>query len=266
MKHFFGLMIISVAIFSCSDNSSSNKQVQSENQQQATFINYIKKQCSEYENKINDIQKKDFFTNYQKQIIVFSDSIGLLKDWKGVITKIESTSGMLSDKVTILTLEIKVKLGDYKNITFESKNFIENTSLDSNLVYGQLKNLSVGSTVFFDGLISKTKDNQIDYSGYHLHDEDNVCDPKINFYTVSVSPTKLAFANSANISKVTDIQFKTFKKMDESVKGKITSKELKNLLNEYKAEANSLMNNLATEEKKYIYSLTECLGSQFTNN
>ena len=173
---------------------------------------------------------------------------------------------MLSDKVTVLTLEIKIKLGDYKDIVFESKKFIENTSLDSNLVYGQLKNLRVGSTVFFDGLIAKNKENQIDYSSYHLHDEDNVCDPQINFYTLSISPTKTAFANSTNISKVTDIQFKTFKTMEESVKGKMTSKELKNKLSDYKSEVEPLMKSLTTDEKKYVFSFTECLGSQFNKN
>jgi hypothetical protein len=265
MKYFFGIITL-VVIFSCSDSSSSNKEVQSENLQQDTFIRYIKKQCSEYENRINDIQKKEFFSNYQKQIIIFSDSIGFFKNWKGIVTKIESAPGILSDKVTVLTLEIKIPIGNFKNITFESTKSIENASIDSNLVYGQLKNLSVGSTIFFDGLISKNKDNQIDYSGYHLHDEDNVCTPKINFYTVSVSTTKVAFTNSVNITKVTDIQFKIFKKMEESVKGKITSKELQKLLSEYKAEAISLINTLTTEEKKYIYSLTECLRSQFTKN
>jgi hypothetical protein len=245
------------------NNSNNSNIVQTENSQQDQFVNYLKKQCVAFENQINAIQKKDFLTNYQKQIVLLSDSIGLFKNWKGTISKIETSPGVTSDKITVLKLEIKIKLGDYRDITFVSNKIIENTTLDSNLLYGQLKNLRVGSSVYFDGFIAKNKDNEFDYRGYHLHDEDNICDPEINFYTVSVSPIKLTFANSANITKVTDIQFKTFKRMEESVKGKISSKELKNYLNEYKVEADPLMKSLVLDEKKYIYSLTESLGSQF---
>lgn len=240
-------------------------QVQIRNLQESSFVNYINKQCEEFGNQINEIQKQEFLTNYQKQTTQFSDSIGLFKNWKGVLERLK-TFDWSSDKITELTFEINIKLTEDKDMTFSVRKLIKNSALDSSLLYQQLKNLREGSTIYFDGFIAKDKENKIEYTGYNFDDESKICNPEIKFYVVSVSNTKLDFNNSPNFNKVTNIEFKTFHQMAEAVKGKLTSKELKANLIKNKNEVEPLMNSFTTNEKKYIYSLTECLRSQFNQN
>ncbi len=149
-------------------------------------------------------------------------------------------------------------------MTLISKRFFNNKNIDSNLTYRQLKNLTTGSTVYFDGFLAKDKENKIDYDIlFSSGNEDKICDPDINFYLVSVSKDKLNFISSENFKKVNNIQLGIWKIMEDRVNKKISEAQFKNKLNEFKKQVEPLVTSFTPEEKEYMQSLTDCLALQF---
>ncbi len=151
-----------------------------------------------------------------------------------------------------------------QELTLISKRFFSNKNIDSNLIYKQLKNLTTGSTVYFDGFLARDKDNKIDYDVLFSSDNrDKICDPDIIFYLVSISKDKITFTSSDKFKKINEIQMSIWQTMEDRVSKKITEKEFKNKLNEYKKQLDPLAASFTKDEKEYFQSFTDCLASQF---
>lgn len=263
MKSITGLGLLLLLLFSCQDQQQ--KKIEPENIQQDKFINFLMKSCENYGNQGNDIQRREYFNQFEKDIISLSDSIGIFNNWKGAIKEIK-TFDWSSQNSTELDVEIEIKLSEYKELTLISKRFFSNKNIDSNLTYRQLKNLTTGSPVYFDGFLARDKENKINYDIlFSSNNEDKICDPDINFYLVSISKDKLNFTSSDNFKKVNNIQLNTWKVMEDRVDKKITETQFKNKLNEFKKQAEPMVSSFTPEEKEYMQSLTDCLGSQFSS-
>ncbi len=251
-----------ILLFGC-QNQTQQKKTDPENPQQEHFISFLTKSCDTYENQGNDIQRREYFNQFEKDIVKLSDTLGVFSNWKGTIKEIK-TFDWNSQNSTELDVEIEIKLSEYQEITFISKRFFSNKNIDSNLTYRQLKNLSTGSTVYFDGFIAREGDNKIDYDILFSSDNrDKICDPDIKFYIISIGKDKLQFTTTEKFKKVNTIQMNIWKTMEERVSKKLTETQFKNKLNDYKKQLDPLVASFTPEEKTYVQSFTDCLVSQF---
>ena len=266
MRKFTIFFCVLISFFGC-QNPTQQKVTQAENKQQDKFIGFLKEQCNDYSTKVNDIQRKEFFDQYEKNIVNLSDSIGILNNWEGTIKDIK-TFDWSSNEATELRVELEIKLSDdYQKLTFISDRILANKSLDSNLIYNQVKNLTIGSSVYFDGFFSKNKANKLDFkSPITFDNKDKICDPDINFYLVSISKNKLAFTNSDKFKKVNEIQLAIWKTMEDRVEKKITESQFKNKLRDFKNLLEPLATTFTKEEKQYVASMTNCLVLQFNKD
>lgn len=242
---------------------TEKKKSEPENTQQEHFVSFVTKSCDTYGNQSNDIQRREYFNQFEKDIAKLSDTLGVFSNWKGTIKEIK-TFDWSSQNSTELDVEIEIKLSEYQEITFISKRFFSNKNIDSNLTYRQLKNLTTGSTVYFDGFIARDGDNKIDYDILMSSDNrDKICDPDMKFYIISIGKDKLQFTTTDNFKKVNTIQMNIWKTMEDKVSKKITETQFKNKLNDYKKQLDPLVASFAPEEKTYVQSFTDCLVSQF---
>lgn len=242
---------------------TETKKLESENTQQAHFLSFMTKTCDVYRKQSNDIQRREYFNQFEKDIIKLSDTLGIFSNWKGTIKEIK-TFDWSSQNSTELDVEIEIKLSEYQEITFISKRFFSNKNIDSNLTYRQLKNLTTGSTVYFDGFIARDGDNKIDYDILMSSDKrDKICDPDMKFYIISIGKNKLQFTTTDTFKKVNTIQMNIWKTMEDKVSKKITETQFNNKLKNYKKQLDPLVASFTPEEKMYLQSFTDCLVSQF---
>jgi hypothetical protein len=250
-----------ILLLSC--QSATEKKVEPENSQQEHFIKFLTKSCETYESQSNDIQRREYFIQFEKDIVKLSDTLGVFNNWKGTIKRIK-TFDWSSQNSTELDVEIEIKLSEYQDITFISKRFFNNKNIDSNLTYRQLKNLTTGSTVYFDGFVARDADNKIDYDVLMTSDNrDKICDPDMKFYIISIGKDKLQFTTTDKFKKVNSIQMDVWKTMEDKVSKRITESQFKNKLNDYKKQLDPLVASFTPEEKAYVQSFTDCLVSQF---
>jgi len=104
---------LGLLLFVSCQNPTQQKTAEPENPQQDKFISFLKKNCEAYENQSNDIQRREYFNQYENDIIKVSDSIGIFNNWKGTIKEIK-TFDWSSQNSTELDVEIEIKLSDYQ--------------------------------------------------------------------------------------------------------------------------------------------------------
>lgn len=254
-------LILLTTFFSC-DTQPKQKLV-SENIQQDSFLQFLKASCASYNGKTNDIQKGEYLKEYEKKLLTYVDSVGVIQNWKGIIKDIRSTNWDSYNAVEFKT-EIKIALSDYQDLTFETSKFISNKEKDSSLVYQQLKNLAVGTTVYFSGIISKNDENNIDFGlSLSLNEGDKICDPEIKFHLAYITKDKDEIKISKNISDAIQIQNSVWKTMDDRVNKKLNEKAFKSKLQEYKISLDKIFPLLTETEKNYIKALTQSFADQF---
>lgn len=259
---FFSLLTI--FLIGC-QNQAEKKADVPENLQQDKFLSFLKANCAGYENQKNDIQRGEFLKQFEKDFVSFSDSLGILTNWKGKLKRIK-TFDWTTNNVTEVEVEIEINLASYQNLTFVSQRFFSNKNIDSNLTYRQLKNLTNGSTVYFDGFLAKDKDNKIDYAlSLSLDKSDKICSPDIKFYLISVAKEKLKFTDSDIFKIANSVQLEIWKAMDDAVNGRINKAQLQSKLNGFKKQIDSVSSKFSPEEKAYFQSSTDCLSLQFNS-
>lgn len=99
-------------LFGCQDQTQQKK-TEPEHIQQDKFISFLIKSCDNYGNQGNDIQRREYYNQFENDIIKLSDSIGIFNNWKGAIKEIK-TFDWSSQNSTELDVEIEIKLSEYK--------------------------------------------------------------------------------------------------------------------------------------------------------
>lgn len=237
-----------------------------ENIQQDKFTTFLKQKHNAYERAGNDIAKSEFVSKYEKDLVDLSDSLGIIKNWKAVVEDIIVFDWTSYDAKEI-TVELKINLSQYYDLIFFCKKMYSNKDINSSLVYRQLKTLRKGQTVYFDGILSKNKDNKIDFytffSGNTEPDNGTITRPYINLNLISISRSKQSINNSEKINKILTAQLDVWKSMNDYSKKKISQKVLQRKFKSIAKEIKPLTDSLSKEEKDYIQSVTTCLGDQF---
>lgn len=256
-----------IALVSCQMNS--NKSIKPAfNTQQTTFYNYLHQKTNEQYKTENDIQKNEFLENYQIDLIQLIDSIGLLHNWIGTLEDFKLNNS--DENTVILSITIKLTLDDNHSITLHNdcpltkeKGFA--SSIDSSLIYQNLKNLNVGSQVYFDGFFSRTKDKKLDYT-YSATQENAPGDYNvdINYHFVSISADSLSFTYDKKMNKIFELTKECWSYMSDAVvTHKISNSVLKTKLKSIKTRLDPLMGDITADERMYIMSLGNCYKNQW---
>lgn len=264
------LLFIIILIFaSCYSNQTNNRY---QSKEQNRFNQFILQSNKEYAELGNDIQKEEYFKDYLFELSRLSDSIGVLKNWKGHITKIKveepNIFNGLKDDYRLLNIEIKIKL-NYQDFTFYCKKLYKLDEADSLLLYSQAKNISVNSEIYFDGFISKNSENQVNFmTSISSREIDpyyrgKLFSPEIKFHIISLSPNQLKYNNDSIVNLLMDKSSLIWKSMSDFSKGIISRKKLNSIMTDNKSEIEFLMTQLSYEEKSYIKSYTNCLNLEF---
>ncbi len=269
MKKITRMLIVSLLLLGCQNVDQNQK---AESPQQQKFADFLQKNCNEYGHQLNDIQRMDYLKQFEKDIVKFCDTLGVFHNWKGKIKSITTFEG------ESIEIDVDIEVFGKSKVNFINKRFFtpynkkpgdpkpQSLFVDSELIYRQLKNLTVGTIVYFDGFIASDSDG-ISYTGQSGKDNpfssglDKICYPDMNFYLISISKDKLQF--SEKLKQINIIQMNIWKTMNEKASNILTENQFVSKLNEYKKQIDPLFHTLNANEREYTKSFGDCLFLQF---
>jgi hypothetical protein len=268
VKSFFisllTLLLIGVFILGC-ENSTKNKKESSENAQQDRFVSFMKKNCDAYEKMSNDIQKNEFYSLFENELVKLSDTLGVFTNWKGTIKNIQIYDWG-SSKATQIKADIELKHSEGKILKLKCEKYFNKNEIDSNLTYRQLKTLSNGSIVYFDGFLARNKDKKVDIEKTFSIGANEICEPAFKFHIISITNEKLEFTSQDNFKQAIQIQTQVMQAVDERANKKISEMEFTKRVKDFKKQLDNLNVLFTKEQKAYFQSYTDCLVSQLYAN
>jgi len=270
LNRFLCLLFLLV-LFSCQYQSKTKSDVKStpENIQQDKFISFLKLNHEIYNGISNDINKSEFVSKYENDLANLSDSLGIFRNWKGQIDDI-SIFDWTTDNLKEITVRLDINVSEYYHLTLTCQKMYSTKNIDSALVYRQLKKLVKGQDVYFDGILSRDKDNKIAYNSLFTSntepDNGKLTTPYMNFNIISISREKFTPTNLSNFDKTIETQLDIWKSMNDYTKGIITRSSLQRKLKMTAIEIKPIVDSLSYDEKEYIKSLTNCMSDQFQNS
>lgn len=261
------VLIVLVVLMSCQMNSNKSTKPAC-NDQQMTFYKFLQQESNEQCKTENDIQKNEFLEKYQRDLVQLIDSIGLIHNWIGTLEDFKLSGD--DENAVVLTITIKLTIDEYHSITLHNECPLTKkqgfaSSIDSSLIYQKLKNLTVGSQIYFDGFFSRTKYKKLDYPYSGISDNaPNDYNIDINFHFVSISADSLTFISDNKMSKIFDLTKECWSYMtDAAVTHKISSSVLSKNLKSIKLRLEPLIGSITAEERSYIVSLGNCYKNQW---
>lgn len=254
----FNVLLFAVlGLFMANCNPQTSKK-QSKTQQQSfnEFLN-IKKEL-EYRQG-NDIQKKEFFKQFETDLFKYLDSVKVFTNWKGQIKDIKTKE---FDKSTLLEFEIFYEPEKYREITFHCSYLVNNDSLNNNYLFNKVKNLSNYSTVYVDGFIKRKLDNTVSYYMENLFEE-HISYPHYKFNVIEISKESKADTLSQILQNAIVVDFEVMDLFKENFKKKITQEERNKKLDSLKFD--SVQSVLSEHEKIYSQRIRQFLLNDFMN-
>ncbi|HHT22634.1 MAG TPA: hypothetical protein GXZ87_04890 [Bacteroidales bacterium] len=256
MKKIFFIILISITLFFVSCNIKSQDDKTTQQQDFFEFLNYKEHIMKQQK---NDIQKDEFFMQFEKDLFDYVDSVGLFINWQGVINDIKSES--IGDN-TALSFKIYSISRDNHNLEFNCTHLIDNHNISTDYIYNTVKNMPENTMVYFDGFI-RTKNIGEVYYHSSSSKESNIELPKYKFWIIDLSPEKRTDTLSTAMQKAVSIAYEANKPLKMQFNKQITKKESDDKLKELIPQLDEAKTQLSNNEKLYIERLSTCLIYNF---
>lgn len=256
MKKILLFSVIAILFVGCTPSK-----VKYGNQQQQNFDDFLAKKNEISYSQANDIQEKEFYKQFEKEIFEYIDSIKLLVNWKGNIRNIKTE---VSGEQTAVIFEIYYKPEEHREITFECIHLVETTNLDSDYIYNQVKNISEYSSIYFDGLIRTKNNNQVYYNMRSPGNDRNIAYPNYYLWIVDIGIVDIQIPKrsdtlSKNLQNAVNYCYKINEPLKLHFLNKISKKESDKEFQSLLPEFENLKSHLTENEKSYIQRLNTCL-------
>jgi hypothetical protein len=259
MKKLLMLFAANVLLFtSCIDNTNYAK---IENEQQLAFDKFLKSNKELEFNQANEIQKKEFFKKYEHDLYCYVDSMKLLKNWKGVISKIDTEP--TGNASTLITFTITYQPEKFREVTFNCMHIAPTDSLKYDVIYNEVKDISDYSQVYFDGIIRVKNDSTISYDMRRPGDDLNISYPKYDFFIVDVRKENNPSFHTKALIKAIDCSYRMQEPLKLNYLKLISKKEKEQRWNQLLPEYEKAKKNLSENEIKYIGRVNESLTLNF---
>jgi len=245
-----------IAFAGCVETST----VKFENQQQQNFDNFLAEKRKMSHNQGNDIQKKEFYNQFEKDLFNYIDSVKLFVNWKGTIKDIKTKE---SGKSTSVEYEIVYQPEQYRKVTFRCTHLVETANLGNDYIYNIVKNLNNNSTVYFDGHIRTSNKDLVYYDWRSAGDELNIPYPQYYLWIIDIGATKRNDSLSDNLKKAVEVSYKIIQPLRLRYQNKISKAEEDKMLKGLVSEFESVQSHLTDEEKLYVQRLNTSLTNNF---
>lgn len=251
MQKFFLLLFTFFCIISC--EVSTNKQGVFTNKSQNDFERILVKY-----NKVrygNDIQKSEAICQLDSAIFHYIDSVKYFVNWKSKIQDLSVKDRVIEGKqYKELTFQLYYTPEKYREVRFDCASLIDVDSLEVNLLYNKVKNISNYSEVYFDGIIQKN--NLGDYDKrlvkYSRSASDLVLSyPVFKFTIFNVTQQQRSDTISESLKQLVDLDIEFFNYVEANSKSK---NKIKQYADHLKPVVDSLRMKLTKDE---VYWRTE---------
>lgn len=222
MRNFILLLIFVFCTISC--EVSTNRQGVFANKSQNDFerilIKYSKVQYG------NEIQKSEAIHQLDSAIYQYIDSVKYFVNWKSRIKDIKLTDRSIEGKqYKELTFELYYSPYKTREVQFNCTSLIDIDSLDTDLLYNNVKNISNYSEVYFDGAIKKNNSREHDYPLVirSLSSSSALSYPKFRFAIFNITQQKRSDTISEPLRQLIDhdIEFLNYAVAHSKSKNKI---------------------------------------------
>ena len=180
MKSKMYLLSVLVLFFMSCDTQSNGVNIKTQQEEFNDFLNSNK--AMEYRQG-NDIQRKEFFKQFEEDLSNYLDSVKLFINWKGQIKDIKTKEYGNS---TLLEFEIFYSPEQYREITFKCSHIVKTVDLESDYLFNEVKNISNYSNIYVDGFIKRKMDNSVSYYMESLFNN-SLSYPRYKFNVVNLS-------------------------------------------------------------------------------
>lgn len=200
---FVFFVILTISFIACNDSHD----LSFTNKSQNIFENILSKYNKSKHSYNNEIQKIDSLKSFDREILKFIDSTKYFVNWKASIKDIKvSDRSLNSQNYKVLTFTLYYEPDEHREVEFECLKSIEIDSLETDLLYNNIKNIANYSTVYFDGIIRKDDNGQIDYSRYSGEKDDmRLSYPSFNFNIFNITQKKRSDTLSNSLKSLIDI-------------------------------------------------------------
>lgn len=250
-KIYICLLACVMAFAGCEQNYT----MKFNNPQQQNFDDFLAQKRETRYHQNNDIQRKEFYTQFEKALYNYIDTCGLFVNWKGVISDIKTEE---SGKTTALKFTISYKPEEYREVKFYCTHLIETDSLNSDYIYNMVKNMPNYMVVYFDGFI-RTKNSGEVYYKYGFDKDLNIPYPNYEFWPINIGPEKRNNILPTNLNKAVNICYDIIKPMRQNYLGEITKEQSDSVYNCLAPEFKEAKSILTKEESEYISRLATAL-------
>ena len=253
------LAIVSMVFIGCVGTSSTST-VKFENQQQQNFDDFLAEKRKLTFNQANDIQRKEFNNQFEKELFDYIDSVKLFVNWEGTIKDIKTKE---SGKSTAIEFEIYYKPEEHREIRFLCTHIVETANLETDYIYNQVKNISNYTTVYFDGLIRTNNKKQVYYDFRSVGDELNIPYPQYRFWIVDIGTTKRNNNLSENLQNAVNFCYNMVEPLRLQFLNQISKGESDKTFNKLLPEFENLKSLLTDNEKLYVQRVNTSLIYNF---
>nr|WP_288837041.1 hypothetical protein [uncultured Flavobacterium sp.] len=239
-------------------SSCRNFQIENsfQNKTQERFDNFLKGMKEKEYSASNDIQKMEYFRNFDTSLSRFLDSNKVFVNWNGTISNIKTRE---VDTVTIISCDISYNPEEYREVSFHCDHAVATSKVNYDTLYQKLKNISNFSTVFFDGYIIRDIDDKVLYD--YGSDDLKVAYPNYKFNLLNITKESHCDTLSANLQQVINLNFQVVDLLKQKVKKVITDKEWEKQTKALNLD--DLEDKLTPPEKAYSTRLKQYLFSDF---
>jgi hypothetical protein len=240
--------------FACNEVKNEGAQPTRSTTQQK-FENFLKdKLDGSISNSGNAIQEQEYLVKFEADLLKFLDSNMVFLNWKGTIDNIRISD--LIQGIKFIQFQIVINHSDFQSATFLSGYTVSEKEMPTDSFAQKLKRIPNGSTVYFDGAISRMG-GEVSYDIKPF--ENHIIRPVylFNLFDVSTSPLTV----SENLRVVMDTYLKVYALTIEKYNKKITESEMKR-----QAKAllpDDLEYKLTDNEKEYCDRLKSELGIHY---
>lgn len=219
MRPIVILLIVLLFSFGCSQQRSDI------NQQQQNFVFFLESKDSQSKNLTNEIEEHEFYKSFDKELSNYLDSVRLFLNWKGVIDDIKIDD---MGSFTEVSFKLNFKPSETTEITFYCEYPVNKTNTSYDALYNDLKKISNGATVYFDGFIKRDWDNNVMYKNDSKIGTMKLSYPMYMFNALRVSQTKGVDSLSETMKAAVDKEFGIIELAKARASNAITDAEFAN--------------------------------------
>ena len=261
MKKVILLCMMVALVISLSSCVNPNAKRYGFNDQQADFEKFLSARNEHRYDSRNDIQKAEFYKQFESDLYNYVDSVKLFVNWTGIIKDISTRN--VGNNLTQVKFTIFYTPEKYREVSFNCLHVVNNDSLETDYFYNIVKNISNGSSVYFDGFIRTTNHNTVKYEFLSPGDDMNLPYPHYDFFIVEVGTTSRGDSLSTNLQAAVESAYRMIEPLKLNFQKKISNAEEKARLKATEPEFNAAKAKLTKEEKDYLNRLINALTMNF---